>query len=435
MSPSTDRRIRIAVAGADVRSLASSLADGLSREGLDVSSRRLSARTGDWLVTAQPINDKIKPEAVIVPDQASRSAIESHNPDVIGDVWVWDGTDRQLPGMLASRYRPTRRYAGARVGVIGYNLKFFRPIEQHLRRLPGVEVRVAEWPKFAVGSPQSTEDVLEWASVIMCEWAGPNAAIASRRRRPDQRLVVRFHRFELERDEWRDILIDQVDTVVAVGEPYRRRILETTEWPEERLTVIPNLVDLAQMDRPKVARAALTLGLLGGSPWRKRPDRALDVLEELRHHDPRWRLHIKGARPEEERWRWEDADYAARYETQFRRMEALGHAVVWDPAGPDVAEWFRSVGHILSTSDDESFHLAPAEGMASGTLPVIWPWPGSDEIYEQHWIVDDPAAAANAILSRNSAHRAAARREVARFGRERVLPQWEQLLLPVESSP
>ena len=43
--------------------------------------------------------------------------------------------------------------------------------------------------------------------------------------------------------------------------------------------------------------------------------------------------------------------------------------------GPDVGTWLRRIGFILSTSDDESFHLAPAEGMASGAVPVIRSWP------------------------------------------------------------
>src|SRR4029453_1036221 len=65
---------------------------------------------------------------------------------------------------------------------------------------------------------------------------------------------------------------------------------------------------------------------------------------------------------------------------------ALRGAVVFDPFGPDIGSFLRRVGYVLSTSDDESFHLSPAEGMASGAVPAIINWPGSETIYSSRWI-------------------------------------------------
>ena len=45
--------------------------------------------------------------------------------------------------------------------------------------------------------PIRSEALLEWADLIVCEWFGQNAVWYSRHKRPDQRLVVRLHRFEL----------------------------------------------------------------------------------------------------------------------------------------------------------------------------------------------------------------------------------------------
>ncbi len=421
--------VTIATADAWGRRVGSDLAEALAGADVDTRRRRLpGSPPGSWLVTSGRVRSTDRPELVIVPEDDTRAAVEEERPDLIGQVWVWD--DPHLPELLARRYRPRRRGSPMKVGVVGYNLKFFRPVEEHLRRLPGVEVMVAEWPKYAVDSPADTARVLEWADVVVCEWAGPNAVVASREIRPHQRLVVRLHRFELDREDWRDILIDRVDTVVAVGEPYRRRILDVTAWPEERVAVIPNQVDAAQLDRPKLPNASTTIGLLGATPWRKRPDRALDVLEQLRDADRGWKLSVKGPRPEDDRWIWEDAEHASRFRGLYERIEGLDGAATWDPAGPNVAGWFRTVGHVLSPSEDESFHLAPAEGMASGTVPVIWPWFGADEIYDRRWIVDDVAAATTAILGRTDADREACRREVSRYDRDRVLPEWERLLLP-----
>ena len=47
------------------------------------------------------------------------------------------------------------------------------------------------------------------------------------------------------------------------------------------------------------------------------------------------------------------------------------NSVIFEPFGPDIDAWFRKIGFILSPSDDESFHLSIAEGMASGAIPII----------------------------------------------------------------
>lgn len=100
-----------------------------------------------------------------------------------------------------------------------------------------------------------------------------------------------------------------------------------------------------------------------------------------------------------------------------------------------MATWLRRVGFVLSTSDDESFHLAPAECAASGGIPALLPWPGSDTIYDPHWIHDDPIAMAEAIHATVSQGRFAVESERARaeitsvYGLERVRSLWSDLVV------
>ena len=42
--------------------------------------------------------------------------------------------------------------------------------------------------------------------------------------------------------------------------------------------------------------------------------------------------------------------------------------------------------YVLSPSDFESFHYSIAEGVASGCVPIIWPWDGAEEFYPDSWI-------------------------------------------------
>jgi len=54
-----------------------------------------------------------------------------------------------------------------------------------------------------------------------------------------------------------------------------------------------------------------------------------------------------------------------------------------------MAEFYSSVGHVISTSDFESFHLTLADGPVMGCAAHSLKWDGSDEIYSDLWLNDD----------------------------------------------
>ena len=118
------------------------------------------------------------------------------------------------------------------------------------------------------------------------------------------------------------------------------------------------------------------------------------------------------------------------------RMAAAGRERSPVPVGPAVGSraWLRRVGFVLSTSDDESFHVAPAEGMASRAVPVLRHWPGAETIYDMRWIHRGPAEMAAAVMALgdegdwraagDDAHTQAA----AAFNLMRVCEAWHGLL-------
>lgn len=333
---------------------------------------------------------------------------------------------------LAGRARPLR------VAVASHDLKFFTQILEHLRAVPGVEVRLDEWSALSGHDEAASREVLEWADVVVCEWAGPNLVWYSRNKKASQRLIVRLHRFELFAGWLADVDISAVDQVVCVSPFYAQLTRERTGWPAEKVGVIPNWVDVAQFDRPKLAGAPFTLGLIGMSPIRKRPDLAVDVLSILRQRDRRFRLAVKSKMPWDYWWIWRKPEERAATEELMERLRVdptVVGAVSFDGFGGDVPAWLRRVGWVLSTSEDESFHLAPAEGMASGAVPAILPWPGADTIYDPHWIDADPAAMAERILDTVASGRwdeeaARGRRQVeASFPLPVVCQAWERVLV------
>jgi glycosyltransferase involved in cell wall biosynthesis len=371
---------------------------------------------------------------VMCATEDQRTALEQEFPAAAGKTFTADSPARFLT--RASVVEPAED--AVRVAVVGYNLKFIEPLIARWRGNRRLDVMVDRWRRFRVHDDDATHAAIDAADVIVCEWCGPNAVIASHRKRGNQRLIVRLHRFELYEDEWRDIAIDAVDTVITVGEEYRRRVIATTGWPSEKVVVIPNAVDDLQLSRPKLAGSRFRMGFVSPATSRKRIDLALDVLEEVRRHDPRYTMSVKGEMPWSSKWVADRPDEVRYFAQIADRLAArrLGHAVVFEPPGPDVAAWLRGIGWMLSTSDDESFHLAPAEAMASGAVPVIKPWPGADKVFPFEWLLPDTTAMAHRVLDVGSsepqwatAGTRARRQVLERYGFDEVAPHWDTLLL------
>ena len=324
-----------------------------------------------------------------------------------------------------------------RVVVAGHDLKFFTPLLSYLRLQPDLEVRLDQWAALGKHDPAASRELAAWADVVICEWCGPNAVWYSRHKRRGSRLLVRLHRFELRSPYPGQLKISAVNQVICVSKHYARLCREYTGWPETKVATVPNALDVAQLDRPKLDGARFHLGLVGMVPSRKRLDLALDVLEELRREDDRYLLFVKSGMPWEHWWVWQNPAEREHYASALRRVQRsplLRGAVVFDDAGPDVAAWLRRVGFVLSTSDDESFHVAPAEGMVSRAVPVLRHWPGAETIYDMRWIHRGPAEMAAAIMAYGDDHhwRAAGddahAQAAAAFNLARVCQAWHGLL-------
>jgi glycosyltransferase involved in cell wall biosynthesis len=323
------------------------------------------------------------------------------------------------------------------VVIAGHDLKFFGSLIDYFRLQPDLEVRVDQWAALGEHNESASRELAEWADVIVCEWCGPNAVWYSRHKNRSARMLVRLHRFELYSPYPAQVKIGNVDAVICVSDYYTRLTREKTGWPAAKIVTVPNALDVPQFDRPKLDGARFHLGMTSMVPMRKRLDLALDVLEELRRDDDRYLLFVKSGMPWEHWWVWQNPAERDHYAGAMRRVQRsplLRGAVVFDDAGPDVPAWLRRVGFVLSTSDDESFHVAPAEGMASRAVPVLRHWPGAETIYDTRWIHRGPAEMAAAIAALDDeadwrragdeAHAQAA----AAFNLARVSEAWRDLL-------
>ncbi|CAI3800185.1 glycosyl transferase [Pseudarthrobacter sp. MM222] len=285
------------------------------------------------------------------------------------------------------RRTPRARHK-TRVLIAGHDLKFAGELVSALEMRDDIELAFDHWETLHRHDVQESERLRDWADVIICEWCGPNAVWYSNNKRRRQKLIVRLHMFELNGPWLGNVAAENIDTLICVSQLYVDRTFERTAWTGTPFRVIPNAVDLLDLGRTKEPGHRFRLGLVGIVPMRKRLDRALDLLEELLEEDSRYTLHVRGRMPWEYPYEWKKPLQREAYLEIFDRIgrsPALRDAVVFEPFGPDMAAWMRKIGYVLSPSSDESFHLAPAEGMASGSVPLFWRRPGVDEIFSSRW--------------------------------------------------
>ena len=366
------------------------------------------------------------------PDQRTAAAAHLRR---VSDAFTFDNVAAAIGDRLELAVPSAGRRARGKLLVAGHDLKFFESIAGYLARC-GYEVRVDQWDGIDRHDEDASADLLEWADIIVCEWCLGNAVWYSKRKRADQRLVVRLHRVEMESEYPQRVDIAAVDRVVVVGDHFRRMAIEELRWPPDRVVVVGNDIDVTGMDRPKLPGFEFNLAMVGFLPMRKRLDRALDLLARLRVHDSRYRLLLKGKLPWELGWAWRDdgeREYMVAQLERIRRSERLRDSVTFEGFGSDISSFFRKVGFVLSPSDDESFHVGLAEGMAARSLPVIWEWAQGADLYPDEWIHCSTAEAADAVLARarrdSSAERTRAREHVvARYSRRDVCIRWADLL-------
>ncbi|OIR42918.1 hypothetical protein BJP06_07915 [Corynebacterium sp. NML120713] len=286
--------------------------------------------------------------------------------------------------------------------LAGADFKFAGDIIDALVQRNDLDTRVDLFEANAKPQPAKSAPHLAWADVIIAEFASKNAIWYSQNVRPHQKLIVHLHGYELLSDWIDDLNVDACAAIVVASEFYRQKALKLKDWPADKVLVIPNSVNPADIRRDKVADARFHLGIVGIVPILKRPDRALDLLEALIEIDPRYTLHIKGHVPWNYAWEWKKSAHQDSYREFFSRIrenpKLLQH-IAFEKFSPDMGNWLTKIGWILSPSTRETFHMAAVEGAISGAVPIAWRREGSEEILGTQHNIDSLDEAIELVLS------------------------------------
>jgi glycosyltransferase involved in cell wall biosynthesis len=287
-----------------------------------------------------------------------------------------------------------------RILVSSHDLRFFKPILDAWTTNPAYETLIEEHRFHEITEPRKCQEMLEQADVVFCEWCLGNAVWYSQHKKPGQKLIVRLHSQELRLPFLDQVNWSQVDRVILICPLHQKLLIERYPELETKSLLIYNPIAARTLDQPKLFGAEFNLGLLGMCPRLKAPHLAIELLSKLKSVDLRYTLFIKGKRPEDYAWltqRPEERDY---YQELYQNLEGSKYrnSVVFEGYDSNVAEWFRKIGFILSTSEREGSHQSVAEGMASGSLPIIRNWPGAELLYPASFVFGELDEAVKLVL-------------------------------------
>jgi glycosyltransferase involved in cell wall biosynthesis len=354
---------------------------------------------------------------------------------IAGREFTFSRVGARLAEHLSSSNGPSPRSGPAtRVLVAGHDLKFLDPIREAIAA-SGASLIEDVWKGHTDHDEAASDAALERADVILCEWCLGNAVWYSRNKRPGQRLVVRLHRMEVYTDYPAAVDMNNVDQVVCVSQHIADEAIQRFGWDPAKLHVIPNSVDVERFRVPKDEDARYTLAMVGYAPKRKRFDRALDVIEELRRRDPRFRLLVVGHPPSEFGWvtgRPKEVEFSRQCYARVQAADELRGGVTFQPFTEELPALFRQVGFALSTSESEGHQVALAEGAASGAVPVILDRPGAADQYPSRWIHETAGQAAAAVAGFDAegwvAEQVITTDHAGSWSQTAILPQWLETL-------
>ena len=310
--------------------------------------------------------------------------------------------------LFAQVYRPsiTPNSRPLKVVRAGHDLKFARELIEYFEARNDIELKIDKWASLREHDESLSRKLADWTDIVFCEWCAGNAVwYANNIDSADTRLFIRFHRIELLMEFAPVTNMDNVEKIFFVGPHILEQAKKKFDWPEEKLSILPNFVDTSLYARPKFSGAEFNLGLIGFVPRLKRLDRALDILKALRNRDRRYRLFVKGRFPWEYPWIWRKPEEKQFYEECLNRIKTdvdLQEAVVFETFGSDIALWLRKIGVILSVSDLESFHMALAEGISAQCYPVLWEREGARELFPWISLYNCADSLAENLLHNNS---------------------------------
>jgi glycosyltransferase involved in cell wall biosynthesis len=347
---------------------------------------------------------------------------------------------------IGARFRSDRTYRplvealspperGKRILIASHDFRFIEDIESNLLR-DGHRVHRQIWRNHTDVLEHGEHEAAADADVIHCEWCLGNAVWWSNNLPEGKKLTIRLHLQEITTDHPSRVNFNRVDRVIFISPHIMREAIEKFSIPPEICEVVPISVALQPRayTRKEILARRDVLGLIGITPWRKRPDLALELFKRLKTRYGDLKLTIKGNMPTEYAWMKNRSDEVGNYQSFFRDVMRTGgdgdiEILEYDDR---IQSFYERAGWILSVSDFEGCHTAVAEGGVLGSLPLMLNWAGAGEVYPPRYVrtdLDGLESAFDEWYTRfPQESETVARLFVKEFGLDAVYRRWAEIL-------
>jgi len=216
-----------------------------------------------------------------------------------------------------------------------------------------------------------------WADLVWLEWANEMAMHVTNKvpAIAEKYVVCRIHSYEVLHGYLPKISWSKIDKIIFVAEHLRR--IAHAVYPDIRLltesAVIPNGVQLEKYPF-KERKPGYNIAVVANISHKKNPSMWIEIVNRLVELNSRYTLHIAGE--------FQELRYQYFLEDIIRKtgIEKNVRFCGWIN---DIPNWLEEekINYLLSTSIFESFGYGIAEAMAMGLRPLIYSFPGAEEVW------------------------------------------------------
>ncbi|MDR2302087.1 MAG: glycosyltransferase [Deltaproteobacteria bacterium] len=194
-----------------------------------------------------------------------------------------------------------------------------------------------------------------------------------------KKVAVRIHSYELYDGLVEKINFDLANDIVFVS-PYMRELFKQKNLPSaanSRLSVIHNGIDVNRFSFIPRDGDNHNVAFLAYVSYKKDPMVMMHAFSRLAKENPALKLHVAGM--------YQDPRYAIAM-PHFAKKAGLDERVKFYGHINDPEEWFKDKDYILCTSLNESQGLGILEAMSRGVRPLVYSFPGAEDIYPPQYL-------------------------------------------------
>ncbi|MDR0882075.1 MAG: glycosyltransferase [Candidatus Adiutrix sp.] len=226
---------------------------------------------------------------------------------------------------------------------------------------------------------------LEWpiksADTVWLEW-GTTMAVAATQAPgllQGKKVILRLHSFEILSREAARINYQAVTDVIFVSRYMRdifQRLMPGLLTGRHRVHIIHNGIDLHRFPFAS-GRGRRKIAFIGRLNFKKDPMLLVQAFAFLLRRHPELELHVAGA-PDDNRYYLSLPDFLAK--------NKLASAATFYGHLQDIPGWLADKDFILSTSPFESQGVGILEAVHRGLRPLVYNFPGAEELYPADWL-------------------------------------------------